>query len=550
RKPVDVDDELIQMGTSLGRQFGQYVERIRTEAALVESEQQFRQFAENTQAVFWISSADQKEMLYVNPAYEAVFGRSCKELYEMPQSWLRALHPDDRVQMGALASASPAHPFEVTYRIQRPDGMIRRIHARGFPIRNAEGRVCRLAGIAMDMTDLHRSQEMLQTSENQLRQAQKMEAVGRLAGGVAHDFNNLLTVINGYSQLALGTLNGDHPLHGSLEEILKAGVRASTLTRQLLAFSRKQIIQPKVVEVNGIVSGTEKMLTRLIGEDIVLRADLAKDAGAILADPGQVEQVILNLAVNARDAMPGGGHLTISTAAVIIGEEYAATHQGVQSGPYVQLSVTDTGTGMNDEVKSHLFEPFFTTKEQGKGTGLGLSTVFGIVKQSNGHIWVYSELGKGTSFKILLPQVSGDGSKTAAPSGVAIPRGKETLLLVEDQAEVRIYLATLLRDFGYKVLEARDGEEALRISSDYADPIHLVLTDVVMPHVGGPSMAASLKGVRPGILVVFMSGYAEGALGHQGVLEPGVNFIEKPFMPNVLMGKIRSVLDEANTVSA
>ena len=380
--------------------------------------------------------------------------------------------------------------------------------------------------------------------EEQLRQAQKMEAVGRLAGGIAHDFNNLLTAILGYAQLAAARLKQEDPMRIELSEIEKAGQRAADLTRQLLAFSRKQVLQPRVLNLNEIVGDTDKMLRRLIGEDIEFTTSLKDRLGSVRADTGQIEQVLVNLAVNSRDAMPKGGKLTIETSEVELDESYSAFHFDVQPGPYVLLAVSDTGTGMDAKTLSHVFEPFFTTKEAGKGTGLGLSTVYGIVKQSGGHVAVYSEPGVGTTFKIYLPRVEGlperaSGSfKRAREAG-----GTETVLVVEDEEAVRRLVCRSLEAHGYKTVPAASASEALLACEKHAGEIHLMLTDVVMPHLSGRELAQRIAALRPRMKVLFMSGYTDNAIVHHGVLDAGMPFLQKPFTPRSVAQKVREVLD-------
>jgi PAS domain S-box-containing protein len=380
--------------------------------------------------------------------------------------------------------------------------------------------------------------------EMQLQQSQKMEAIGRLAGGVAHDFNNLLTVIRGYSDLLLLQLEGTSAMRKQVEEIQKAGERASSLTRQLLAFSRKQVLQPKTIDLNEIVANTEKMLRRLIGEDIDLVTVLKPDLGLVLVDPGQVEQVLMNLAVNARDAMPKGGKVTIETVNVFLGEGYSKEHRVVKPGPYVMLAISDTGAGMDENTKTHLFEPFFTTKEKGKGTGLGLSTVYGIVKQSGGYVWVYSEVGKGATFKLYFPRNDGAGKETETEAdGGSSPSGRETVLVVEDEDVVRELIRQILEESDYTVITAPDGEEAIEVATASKIPVHLVITDVIMPKMGGPEAAKSLEKLFPGVSILYMSGYTDEAIVRHGVLEPGISFLEKPFTPDALLRKVREVLN-------
>jgi hypothetical protein len=379
--------------------------------------------------------------------------------------------------------------------------------------------------------------------EEQLLHAQKMEAVGRLAGGVAHDFNNMLTVISGYNRMILDELSTMDPLRGYAEEILKAADRAGALTNQLLAFSRRQIMQPRVINVNAVLIQTQKMLQRLIGEDIELVLDLGVNVGNIKADPGHVEQAIVNLAVNARDAMPMGGHLRIETSDVVLDENYARTHMGVKPGDFTMIAVSDDGHGMDAETRRHIFEPFFTTKEKGKGTGLGLATVYGIVKQTGGDIWVYSEPGQGTTFKLYFPRVSEPLSESSGGDPSATRRsGGETILVVEDEQAVRELTVRILRQLGYTILTASSGAEALEISEAHTGHIDLLLTDVVMPNMSGRQLADHILESRPKTRVLFLSGYTENTVVHHGVLDAGVDFLPKPFSRENLSKKLREVL--------
>ncbi len=395
-----------------------------------------------------------------------------------------------------------------------------------------------LSMIARDITERKRLEE-------ELRQSQKMEAVGRLAGGVAHDFNNLLSVIVGYGYLIHANTTPDQPAHASAQEIMTAAGRAGALTRQLLAFSRKQVLQPEVLDLNSVLKNMDEMLPRLIGEDIDLRIIRGQDLRRVKLDPVQIEQVVMNLAVNSRDAMPNGGKLTIETADVTFDAKEAA-HHGVSPGQYVMLAVSDTGEGMDEKTQKLIFEPFFTTKEPGKGTGLGLSTVYGIVSQVKGHIWVYSEPGNGTTFKIYFPATAEAATEDHAAFGSKPALcGTETVLVVEDSELLRNLITQFLRDSGYKVLIANDGQQALKVAGECAEPIDLLLTDVIMPVLGGQELAAKLSAKYPGLTVLFMSGYTNSALIHQGAMDGDRSFLQKPFSPDVLLARVREVLDRA-----
>jgi signal transduction histidine kinase/ActR/RegA family two-component response regulator len=401
-----------------------------------------------------------------------------------------------------------------------------------------------------EIAERKKAQEALLRSEEQLRQAQKLEAIGRLAGGVAHDFNNLLSVVLSYSGILLSEMDPKAHGYNELEEIKRAGERAAELTRQLLAFSRQQVLDFKILDLNEILTGLTKMLGRLLGEDVEMKMLLSPRLGRVRADRGQIEQVVMNLAVNARDALPSGGKLTIETANVELDEVYAREHLGVSPGSYVMLAVSDTGVGMDKATQARIFEPFFTTKEKGKGTGLGLSTVFGIVKQSGGNIWLYSEPGGGTTFKVYLPRVEGAVDAPAgAPAAAAQAKGSETILLAEDEDQVRLVASEILKKAGYHVLEARSPGEALLICEQHPVKIHLLLTDVVMPKLSGRQLAERVRSLRPEIRVAFMSGYTDDAILHHGVLDSDVAFIQKPLTPDALTRRVREVLD-ANPTQA
>jgi signal transduction histidine kinase/ActR/RegA family two-component response regulator len=411
------------------------------------------------------------------------------------------------------------------------------------PVRDDAGKLTHFVAVERDTSEQRRTREALQRSEDRLRQAQKMEAVGSLAGGIAHDFNNLLSIILNYTTFAMDVLPGADPIRADLQEVHRAGLRATELTRQLLAFSRKQMLRPSVVDVSAVVRGVEKMLRRLVGEDVELVLHTS-DAGRAFVDPGQLEQVVMNLVVNARDAMPRGGNLTIETSSVVLDDTYAALHPEVTPGPYVMLAVSDTGVGMDRATQQRVFEPFFTTKEQGKGTGLGLSTVYGIVQQSGGHISLYSEPDHGTTFKVYLPRTD----RAATPATLRPPagdflRGSETILLVEDEAPVRQVMRRMLARAGYHVLEAENAGEAFLVCEQFKAKIHLLLTDVVMPRMSGRQLADRLAALRPDMKVLFVSGYTEDAIVHHGVLDAGVEFLAKPVQSEALLKKVRQLLD-------
>jgi two-component system cell cycle sensor histidine kinase/response regulator CckA len=401
-----------------------------------------------------------------------------------------------------------------------------------------------------DITELKRAEEEKAALQDQLHQSQRVEAIGRLAGGIAHDFNNLLAVIKGYSQLSSTQLKEGDPLRGNIDEIQSAAGRAASLTRQLLAFSRRQVMEAEVLDLNTLLRDLDKMLRRVIGEDIELVTLHGEDLGRVRADVGQIEQVIMNLAVNARDAMPSGGKLTIETANAELDEFYAHSHVDVKPGHYVMFSVSDTGVGMTPEVRERIFEPFFTTKEKGRGTGLGLSTTYGIVKQSEGHIWVYSELGKGTTFKIYLPRVN-EPLEDISKEGLKgeLPCGNETILVVEDDEEVRKLAAKILESQGYRILETSNGDDAIAACEKYKSSIHLMLADIVMPGMSGTELAKLLKPLNPEIRTLYMSGYTDSAIVHHEVVEEGVNYIQKPFTMEGLVRKVREVLDNKHLIS-
>ena len=625
---------------------------------LRERDERFGQLADNIDEVFFVMDAAHSETLYINRAYEGIWGRSCQSLYDDPKSFAEPVPPGDRERLLEYMESIQRgeQPGKLEYRVVQPNGNVRWLLAHAVPIRNEHGEVYRIAGVALDITESREVQLALEESgerfrklteasfdaiditqdgvvqevnrgflemfgyssmsevvgrpvtdfvsdesrvdvehrlnnkiegtyelvgrrkdgkklmleatarahaiggrevritalrdmterrllENQYRQAQKMEAVGRLAGGVAHDFNNLLTVILSYADMLLEGVSTEDPRAADLDEIRKAAVTAGSLTRQLLAFSRQQVIEPHLLDLNEVVASSEKMLGRLIGEDIEVSTTLSSAPLTVMIDAGQLEQVLMNLAVNARDAMPSGGRLTLETAAVTLDAEYAARHWPATAGRFAMLAVSDTGYGMDEQIRAHIFEPFFTTKGVGKGTGLGLATVYGIVKQSGGFIWVYSEVDHGTSFKIYFPLVDAvPGHYTNNQESEEPPIGTETILLAEDAAAVRGAARQILERYGYTVLEAPNGTVALRTAQS-AHTVDLLLTDVVMPEMSGRELAERFASLKPDAKVIFMSGYTDDAIIRHGVLRPGTAYLQKPFSPETLAKKVREVLD-------
>jgi len=629
------------------------------EQALHDRDERFRQLADNIKEVFFVQSADHGETIYINKAYEEIWGRSTESLYKNPQSFIEPIPEEDRPALFASIERNRRGEYagDVEFRVVRTDGSVRWMLAHAVPVRNDAGEVYRIAGVCSDVSERKKAESELRAREDyyrtilenivdavfvadsegrmldanprafeltgysrdellrlrvidtyppedrvagearvaavvggkpsiaerrllrkdgtvlivetnasllpdgrmlgtvrditerrqleaQLRQAQKMEAIGRLAGGVAHDFNNVLTAVFGYVDLLSEELPQDSGAQKDLLEVRKAAERAASLTRQLLAFSRQQVLEPVVLELNELVTDFEKMLHRVIGEDVELRLSLGRDIGNVRADPGQIHQVIMNLVVNARDAMPTGGKLTIETANAELTETYADLHKPVAPGPYVMIAVSDTGSGMTPETQARIFEPFFTTKEKGKGTGLGLSTVYGIIKQSGGYVWVYSEVGQGTTFKVYLPRVDAPADTLAKPRSTGPLAGTETILLAEDDAILRPLARELLEKLGYTVLEGADSNEALAAAERHRGPVHLLIADVILPGPSGRELARRLAVSRPDTKVLYVSGYTDDAIVHHGMLEPGLNFLQKPFTPAVLARKVREVLDK------
>lgn len=530
-----LEDDTLDALDSVADIVSQGIERKRAEEALSESEQRYRDLVENAHDIIYSHDLE-GNYTSMNKAGTVITGYTLDKALKLnlaqtvaPEYVARA-----REMLKRKLAGEPVTAYEME--IIAENGRRITVEANTKLVYQ-DGVAVGVQGIARDITER-------KVLEEQLRQSQKMEAIGQLAGGVAHDFNNLLTAINGYSSLALRRADEDDAIKGYLEEINKAGERAANLTRQLLAFGRKQMLQPVALNLNDVVADLNKMLRRLIGEDIRLTAKFEPALKKIKADPGQIEQVLVNLVVNARDAMPQGGTLTIETANVELDEDYAARHVGIHPGKYVMLAVSDNGTGMNEETRARIFEPFFTTKEKGKGTGLGLSTVYGIVKQSGGNIWVYSEPNQGTSFKVYLPQLESEiETEKKSSREEEISGGTETVLLVEDEDVVRRLAKDILEGAGYKVLSANGGMEAAGLCAAGQKEIDLLLTDVVMPETSGKEVAERVSKLVPGIKVLFMSGYTDEAIVHHGVLDSNVEFIQKPFTPVALAKKVRQVLD-------
>jgi PAS domain S-box-containing protein len=535
----DQDAQWVELIAAVSAQAGSVIKTKLAEDALREAREFLTSLLDNAPMPIYVRGADDRYRL-VNRAWEEF---ACKKRDEVigqkPAGVYREKASEHLIQQNhhVLESGIAITAEEA---IERRDGT-HYFHTVKFPLRDSEGRIDAVGGISIDITERKRL-------EQQLLQAQKMESVGRLAGGVAHDFNNLLTAILGYMELLRPKIVGDKSAESFLRSIGQAAERGTALAKQLLAFARKQIVEPKIINLNELILRMDTILRRLIGEHIDLVAVPGEGLGNVHADPGQLEQIVLNLAVNARDAMPQGGKLSIATSNIALKKSDIRRHHNAKPGEYVLLTVSDTGVGMSDDVKKHLFEPFFTTKGPGAGTGLGLATCYGIVKQNGGFLAVYSELGSGTSIEIYLPRVHTPAPDPAAGK-LAQPTGTETILLVEDEPLVRTVFVAALRQRGFTVLEASNGEEALQVAQNYSGSIHLLVTDVVMPRLGGRKLAEILILDRPHVRTLYVSGYTENAVFDHSVLKEGVAFLQKPFVPATLVKKVRDVLDAARPPS-
>jgi PAS domain S-box-containing protein len=518
-------------------------QRNEAEKARAEAETKYRMLVEHVNAITYIAEIGiNGQWFYVSPQVEAILGYTPDEWLAISSDWDKLIHPDDLSAVVAAEEASKnGLPFQAEFRLRRKDGREVWLNDTAVVVQGSNSHPV-MEGIMVDITDRKHL-------ETQLQQSRKMEAVGRLAGGIAHDFNNLLTIITGYTDLALSRASIPLEIRADIERIDNAAGRAAALVRQLLAFSRKQVLQPKTIDLNVVVLNLDKLLRRLMDDNIEMITRTQESVGKVKADPAQIEQVIMNLVVNARDAMPQGGRILLETSNVDLDASYADEHVTVKPGRYVMLAVSDGGIGMSQDTIAHIFEPFYTTKASGSGTGLGLSTVYGIVKQSGGYIWVYSEPGKGSTFKVYLPRVedSIEPSPTPQLPTQQTQRGTETILLVEDEEAVRELIRTVLTEHGYDVIPARDPQHAIKIASSHNREIHMMLTDVVMPGMSGRELATKVTAARPAIRVLFMSGYTDNVITTGGMLEKGIAFLQKPFSPTTLARKVREVLTPTST---
>ena len=537
-------DRLARLTPAIEREIAECADRRErrwSQEQLAAAQEQIRWLIQSSPAMIYSARTTDYGVTFVSDNVRAILGCEPEEFYADSTSWIGRIHPDDRPQVLAdlprLLGGGAGH---LQYRFRHGDGEYRWVQDEPRTIRDGAGHPLVIVGAVLDVTAKH-------DLEEQLRQSQKMEAIGRLAGGVAHDFNNLLMVINAYSEQILERVDGNSPLLAGAEAIHKAAQRATTLTRRLLAFSRKQILSPTVLDLNQVVTGVDKLLRHVIGEDLTLVLRCHDDLWRTKADQSQIEQVLMNLAVNARDAMRDGGTISIATGCLHVNE---STGQGPPPGDYVTLSVSDTGHGIDPAIRDRIFEPFFTTKAVGEGTGLGLSMVLGIVTQSGGHVTVTSEPGRGTTFTVMLPRVEQAVTAAAAQAQAQAPKGSETVLVVEDQEDVRRLIRETLTRSGYAVREASNGHEALVLWESLTEPIDLLVTDTVMPLIGGPELARRLKPLHEGLKVLFLSGYAEEQVIRDGLAQPGTAFLAKPFSPRTLSATVRELLDSLPRGSA
>jgi PAS domain S-box-containing protein len=547
REPRTPDSDHLQLIAHATQLAGIAIERDQAKAELRAAESRYRTLVERLPAITYVAELGAEgPWHYVSPQIESILGFSPAEWLSSPANWLDRIQPEDRhIALAAEKRFQETQElYQAEYRMLARDGRVLWFRDEAVMLRDTNSQRLLMQGVMYDITERKRL-------EDQLRHSQKMEAVGQLAGGVAHDFNNLLMLIQAHNERLRERIGSNDPAHKDAVEIEHAVVRAASLTRQLLAFSRKQVLQPKVLDLNVVLTEVAKMLDRLIGKNIELKVAQGQFLWRVKADPGQMEQVILNLAVNARDAMPHGGKLLIETGNIELDESYARSHEGVAPGQYVRLTVADTGMGMDVETQARMFEPFFTTKEPGKGTGLGLATVYGVVKQTGGWIWVSSEPGEGTRFEIYLPQIEevekSMTTSTKKATTISAPQGTETVLLVEDQDGIRELVGEFLRRKGYTVLRAVDGDEALRLAAEHHDEIDLLLTDILMPNIGGRELAKRLTQLRPQMRVLFMSGYPEHTSLGGEAMGPPAAVLQKPFSMDNLACKIRNVLAEADS---
>ena len=502
--------------------------------------EQHRAFLEKAQEIghigSWVADLDGSDRLAWSAESHRIFGMPLGHFEGTSTAFFSFVHADDRstVRAASAASIGGGQPYDIEHRIVRPDGSVRWVHEKASLLADAQGRPAQLVGTVQDITE----RRLL---EDQLRQSQKMEAIGRLAGGIAHDLNNTLTAIAGYAELALGEVAADHAARSDVEEIRRAAERAGSVTRQLLAFSRKQLLKPRVFDLNETIAAISRLLSRLLGAGVDVQTRLAEAALPVLGDPGQIEQAVINLAVNARDAMPGGGRLVLATARETVTDAFARSHPPMPAGEYVVLRVSDSGHGMKRDTQARIFEPFFTTKDVGKGTGLGLSMVYGTLKQSGGFIFVDSEIDRGTTFRLFFPPAALP-EPAPAPAREAERRGHETLLIAEDEPSVRNMVASALRHDGYRLLLASSAEEALTVADAHDGPIDLLLTDSMMPGKSGVELSTLLTARRPGIPIIIMSGYTQETLDVPGLKEP-IALLQKPFTPRDLRRRIREALD-------